>query len=217
MKQRRSIFLVKQFFAWLRQQRTIIDWGLLLGVISLIYALTESWKQDEQHREVIKYLIQVIERGPEIVPKPETYRGTTAKNTNQPYYQPLKDSKGHPLVVFSSVSQVSERGAGRLLVRGRLPKVSEGDRRWWIGIQSGPLIWPEIELLKKQLVGGREFEYSVTDRSGTKSGAIVLLEVGPRAQALFTSDLVGGLRESGLYLEHLEDVRIRASVNYQIK
>lgn len=222
MKPRLSLAQVSNLLKWLCKQWTIVDWGLLITLIALAITaiafyiqLVDRDRQVRENQQTSQNHKMIIQSQIEILELLRTNGNRQVDEVMAPIYQHFKEPEVVSSGIYLSVSQITDRAPARMIVSGFLGEGPRSGTRWWLGTQNGLHVWPQVEFPKITVV--REtFEYSISDRSGLRSGAVVLLEVGDQTQTLF-SNYVVEKREDGLFLPHLRDVRIRATINYQLK
>ncbi len=127
---------------------------------------------------------------------------------------PLEKS-GAPLAASGAASWSAslEKGDGlQFLVSGRAAPLPPG-RKWWLGTQSGSLLWPQLEVPELH-PPEQEVHFRIIAPQGVRSGQLVLIDAGPEASKLFDRQRDDPLNDFPLVANHLPDTAITAIARY---
>jgi len=120
---------------------------------------------------------------------------------------PVKSASG------IDVSVVDKGPPAQFVLRGQAKANSSG-KTLWAGVKVGKRFWPLVELVANAR-DGQSFAYRVDAPSGITSGALVVVDAGPVATALFTARLTSGSEEGSLDWTHFSDVEERSRVEWR--
>ena len=192
---------------WKRVRNTI-DLAMVLAIVGLIFNVVQYAQNEFGNKQIIDALHRVVEDQRKIL---EHLR---VEGKLPPDLIPPSVPRSDRTSMAKAIFRVTAVGTSpkQFFVTGSLDVIHEG-RRWWIGTQSGLQFWPQIELPPEIRVG-ESFQYRLTIPSNIASGSVALIEAGPQSHKQFIDHRVGQFSEVGLYLPHLTDTRVIASIDF---
>ncbi len=188
--------------------RNTIDLAMVLAMVGLIFNVFEYAQREFGHKQLINKLNMIVEDQRKIL---EHLR---VEGKLPPAAMPSSVPRSDGTSMAKAILRATAIGTSpkQFSVAGSVDVIHE-ERRWWIGTQSGLQFWPQIEL-PPEIGVGESFQYRLTIPSNIASGSVVLIEAGRQSRKQFLDHRVGQFSEVGLYLPHLTDTHVRASVDF---